>query len=206
MLPFQQQNGNLFNKTLLLLLQRTTYLYKSLLREKLFIKHYCFAIRSYYEEELYKRLYLTGAATPTLYGFPKLHKVGMPLRPIVSSINPGKCTDAQRVHLEVLKDNMELSRILFAPHTCSTSSAGETSAGARPRSRPRPTSTPLFTNVPGAPGNVSNQYDSPSSAIIRAGKNRFLCDICGLEKTKTSELLDHLSVKHQLGSPIVCKE
>ena len=92
------------------------------------------------------------------------------------------------------------------PHTCSTSSAGETSAGARPRSRPRLTSTPLFTNVPDAPGNVSHHYDSPSSAIIRAGKNRFLCDICGLEKTKTSDLLDHLSVKHQLGSPIVCKE
>ena len=54
--------------------------------------------------------------------------------------------------------------------------------------------------------NVSHHYDSPSSAIIRAGKNRFLCDICGLEKTKTSDLLDHLSVKHQLGSPIVCKE
>ena len=25
-------------------------------------------------------------ATPTLYGFPKIHKVGMPLRPMVSSI------------------------------------------------------------------------------------------------------------------------
>ena len=89
MVAHQQQNGNLFNKTLLLLLlllQRTTYLYKSLLREKLFIKHYCFAIRSYYEEELYKRLYPTGAGTPTLYGFPKIPKVGMPLRPIVSSI------------------------------------------------------------------------------------------------------------------------
>ena len=123
---------------------------------------------------------------------------------VISDINPGKCTDAQRVHLEVLKDNMELSRTLFAPHTSSTYSIEETSAGARPR--PRPTSTPLFTNVPDAPGNVSHHHDSPSSAIIRNGKHSFLCDICGLEKTKTSDLLDHLSVKHKLGSPIVCKE
>ena len=101
---------------------------------------------------------------------------------VIIDINPVKCTDVQRVHLEVLKDNMELSRILFAPHTCSTSSAGERSAGARPRSRPRPTSTPLFTNVSDASGNVSHHHDSPSSAIIRGGKHSFLCDICGLEK------------------------
>ena len=63
---------------------------------------------------------------------------------VISDINPVKCTNAQRVHLEVLKDNMELSRTLFAPCTCGTSSAEETSTGARPR----PNSTPLFTNVP----------------------------------------------------------
>ena len=99
MVAFWQQNGNLFNRTLLLplLLQRTTYLYKSLLREKLFIKHYCFAFRSYYEEELYKRLYPTGAATPTLYGFPKLHKVGMPLRTIVSSTGTNTYQTAKEV-------------------------------------------------------------------------------------------------------------
>ena len=104
--------------------------------------------------------------------------------------------------MEVLKDNMELSRTLFAP--CSTSFAEETSAGARPR--PRPTSTLLFTNVSDAPGNISHHHDSPSSAIMRAGKHSFLCDICGLEKTKRSDLLDHLAVKHKLGSPIVCNE
>ena len=38
------------------------------------------------KEELYKRLYPTGAGTLKLYGFPKIHKVGMPLRPTVSSI------------------------------------------------------------------------------------------------------------------------
>ena len=32
---------------------------------------------------------------------------------VITDINPVKCTDAQRVHLEVLKDNMELSRTLF---------------------------------------------------------------------------------------------
>ena len=38
------------------------------------------------KEELYKRLYPTGAGSPKFYGLPKIHKVGMPLRTIVSSI------------------------------------------------------------------------------------------------------------------------
>ena len=38
------------------------------------------------KEEVYKRLYSTGAGSPKFYGLPKIHKVGMPLRPIVSSI------------------------------------------------------------------------------------------------------------------------
>ena len=37
-------------------------------------------------EELYKRLYPTGAGSPKFYGLPKIHKPGMSLRPIVSSI------------------------------------------------------------------------------------------------------------------------
>ena len=37
-------------------------------------------------DELYKRLYPTGAGSPKFYGLPKIHKPGMPLRPIVSSI------------------------------------------------------------------------------------------------------------------------
>ena len=37
-------------------------------------------------EAIYKRLYPTGAGSPTFYGLPKIHKEGMPLRPIVSSI------------------------------------------------------------------------------------------------------------------------
>ena len=37
-------------------------------------------------EELYKRLYPTGAGSPKFYGLPKIHKPRMPLRPIVSSI------------------------------------------------------------------------------------------------------------------------
>ena len=37
-------------------------------------------------EDLYKRLYPTGAGSPKFYGLPKMHKLGMPLRPIVSSI------------------------------------------------------------------------------------------------------------------------
>ena len=37
-------------------------------------------------ENTYRRLYPTGAGTPTYYGLPKVHKNEMPLRPIVSSV------------------------------------------------------------------------------------------------------------------------
>ena len=36
-------------------------------------------------EETYKKLYPTGAVSPKFYGLPKVHKPGIPLRPIVSS-------------------------------------------------------------------------------------------------------------------------
>ena len=38
------------------------------------------------DEVLYRRLYPTGAGSPKFYGLPKIHKEGIPLRPIVSSI------------------------------------------------------------------------------------------------------------------------
>ena len=37
------------------------------------------------DDILYKKLYHTGAVTPKFYGLPKIHKDGIPLRPIVSS-------------------------------------------------------------------------------------------------------------------------
>ena len=37
-------------------------------------------------EVTYKKLYPTGANSPKFYGLPKVHKQGMPLRPIISSI------------------------------------------------------------------------------------------------------------------------
>ena len=37
-------------------------------------------------EETYRRLYPTGAGSPKFYGLPKIHKSGIPLRPIISSI------------------------------------------------------------------------------------------------------------------------
>ena len=56
------------------------------------------------DENTYKRLYPTGAGPPKYYGLPKVHKLGMPLRPIISSI--GSLTHATA---------KELSRIL-KPH------------------------------------------------------------------------------------------
>ena len=37
-------------------------------------------------DTVYKRLYSTGAGAPKFYGLPKIHKEGMPMMPIVSSI------------------------------------------------------------------------------------------------------------------------
>ena len=37
-------------------------------------------------ENTYNRLYPTGACSPKYHGLPKVHKIGIPLRPIVSSI------------------------------------------------------------------------------------------------------------------------
>ena len=52
-------------------------------------------------EQLYKKMYPTGAVAPKFYGLPKVHKRGIPLRPIVSSWGS--------LSYEVAK---ELSRIL----------------------------------------------------------------------------------------------
>ena len=53
------------------------------------------------DENTYKRLYPTGAAPPKYYGLPKVHKPGMPLRLIISSIGSVNYATAK-----------ELSRIL----------------------------------------------------------------------------------------------
>ena len=52
-------------------------------------------------DNLYKKLYPTGASSPKFYGLPKVHKEGIPLKPIVSSIGS--------ISYETAK---ELSRIL----------------------------------------------------------------------------------------------
>ena len=53
------------------------------------------------DDNTYRRLYPTGAVLPKYYGLPKVHKQGMPLRPIISSIGSVTHTTAK-----------ELSRIL----------------------------------------------------------------------------------------------
>ena len=55
-------------------------------------------------ENLYRRLYPTGAGSPKFYGPSKIHKVGNPLKPIVSTIGA--------VSYETSK---ELARILKPP-------------------------------------------------------------------------------------------
>ena len=50
-------------------------------------------------DQLYKKMYLTGAVAPKFYGLPKIHKRDIPLRPIVSS--------RDSIHYEVLKSYQE---------------------------------------------------------------------------------------------------
>ena len=38
------------------------------------------------QDNIYKRMYPTGASPPKFYGLPKIHKKNIPLRPIVSNI------------------------------------------------------------------------------------------------------------------------
>ena len=38
------------------------------------------------QENTYRRLYPTGASSPKYYGLPKVHKTGIPLRPIISCV------------------------------------------------------------------------------------------------------------------------
>ena len=46
---------------------------------------------------MYKRLYPTGAGSPKFYGLPKIHKEGIPLRPIVSSIGAASYETAKEL-------------------------------------------------------------------------------------------------------------
>ena len=49
------------------------------------------------DEALYRRLYPTGAGSPKFYGLPKIHKEGIPLRPIVSSIGAASYETAKEL-------------------------------------------------------------------------------------------------------------
>ena len=49
------------------------------------------------KEELHQRLYPMGTGDPKFYGLPKIHKMGMPLRPIVSSIGTVTYQTSQEV-------------------------------------------------------------------------------------------------------------
>ena len=50
----------------------------------------------------YKRLYPTGAGSPKYYGLPKIHKQGVPLRPIISSRGSATYESAKELLLLLL--------------------------------------------------------------------------------------------------------
>ena len=64
-------------------------------------------------EAVYKKLYPTGAGSPKFYGLPKIHKEGMPLRPIVSSIGAVTYYTSK----ELVKDPQTIGRKVTIPHT-----------------------------------------------------------------------------------------
>ena len=66
------------------------------------------------QDNIYKKMYPTGASPPKFYGLPKIHKKNIPLRPIVSSIGS--------VSYGVAK---ELSKIIKPLMGCSHPSCSE---------------------------------------------------------------------------------
>ena len=60
------------------------------------------------KEEVYRRFYPTGAGSPKFYGLPKIHKFGIPLRPIISSIGTVTYNTAKEL-ARILKPLMGLS-------------------------------------------------------------------------------------------------
>ena len=62
------------------------------------------------DDILHKKLYPTGAVTPKFYGLPKIHKGGIPLRPIVSSRGS--------ISYKVAKELARILKLLFGsyPH------------------------------------------------------------------------------------------
>ena len=59
-------------------------------------------------EDTYRRLYLTTAVPSKFYGLPKIHKSGMPLRPIVSSISAATYNTAKEL-AKILKHLVGMS-------------------------------------------------------------------------------------------------
>ena len=64
----------------------------------------------------YKSMYPTGCVPPKFYGFPKIHKLDPPLRPIVSSC--GSVTyGVAKEHTKILKPLINFHTISTAPMT-----------------------------------------------------------------------------------------
>ena len=59
-------------------------------------------------EEAYRRLYPRGTGSPKFYGLPKIHKPGIPLRPIISSIGTVTYNTAKEL-AKILKPLVGLS-------------------------------------------------------------------------------------------------
>ena len=59
-------------------------------------------------EETYRRLYPTGAVSPKFYGLPKIHKPGIPLRPIVSGTGTATYNTAKEL-AKILKPLVGMS-------------------------------------------------------------------------------------------------
>ena len=59
-------------------------------------------------EEAYKRMYPTGAVSSKFYGLPKIHKPGIPLRPIVSSTGTDTYSTAKEL-AEILRPLVGMS-------------------------------------------------------------------------------------------------
>ena len=146
---------------------------------------------------------------------------------IIKYINTDQFSEEVRLHPAVLQQEIETAVPLF-------SSKAKTSAtrGAVQKVRGRSSAPgPMFPSVPGTstsaaaqpsvssvsssmstqpgPRHVSPPCRSPpgsSETLAKKSRRRcHICHVCGDEKTKKSNLDDHLAKEHQIGTPRKCR-
>ena len=108
-------------------------------------------------------------------------------------------------HLGTLKQTLSMTTELCSERTLPAVAAAAAAKVRRAHG-------PLFGQAPGASGSPprspipSSQVSSGSRPAKRKRKESkiYQCHICGVQKTRKSDMDDHLSVEHKIGTPRKC--